>query len=1271
MPPIIRHCDRRRLGSILIVTLFMVVLLTILIVAFLDQSLLHRQISFTSAGQYRAQRISQAAIGFIESDILSEIANGSDTTGSNGYRPTTNWTMVPYRSGTIAGAPTLIKWSAAGQKFWVKGAHNLPAGNSDYAADGPIRSGSNSTLTPSANGRMIPQTRWDASMLSSTSITALVSSMWAPDWVLVTRQGLLSSGDVGKDPTQLPDLADPSKDKYVIGRYAYAIHDLGGLVDITAAGFPASLTVSGTDSNDLARKGNIGFADLTSLGLTTTQINNLIAWRNASTSSGASSAANYIDYLVNTASKTGFLNTAPGDHAFVSRQDFIQTGTSTLGLTRQQIAGFTTFSREVNAPCWGPTHDASDSVLAGSNSGYAGDGSATAYSDEYKYRTNATGTTTAGGAIVYNRFFPSVRVSGTFKRLNGQTAIAGEPLVVNRFDLSKLSWITHNNASKPSGVSNEDIYNYFGLTYGVLKDSDGSPDGSWFYSHTSQTYTPGSAAKIDHIMTLDEVAKTGREPDFFELLQAGILRGSLGQMVADPSVPASWNSTSGNVNGEYGRLLSLTDMTHAEARSALCRTDLSKPAGYPQLVHATEMYHVLQIGANMIDQADTDSFSTDIACCVPPASGESYTPPLNAEHFYGIENLPYINSLYGIAVRPPPTDPVVTPNTNQAYIHHWLSFALWNPHQNAMVAPCTQVTGTSSTETAPAKLRIYVPSGDEHPEVLFSTTVAQRYLERRFTADTSSTTSTLIEGPAWISFKINDYSSTYFATPTMLDPNHASVTPDSYDSNNSNALGLYKSSFSGGWQRAGIYLGWAYAPENHLLIPACDAAFWAGQTHDTEPPFDTTTGFPPTSSGGVRTRPSDISFSMPLNIFLQYWDSSSSKWRTYQQLRSLAWMTFGNAFIPYLDPGDPSVSSNASNLALAGSKSNPGGQPSLTDSSTFNLFIDPRTDRFNLFTPSLRPPNGATDMTLETAIVYSTSGGPTGPHFGNQTGQGSNMTNMKGMVNNMAGTANSNGSSYSDRDFVVRRGDAAGWSGADPLVSPKIDTQAKLFSPPAPTTTALAARPLMLDRPFRSVGEIGYTFRDDPWKSLNMVSNKSADAGLLDIFTVATSSTIAPPTVVAGKININSATAPVLQAIIKGAARTYNSINPTNVDTIISPADASALASSIVNTISTSGPLFTIADMTSLFPQDATTPTGQPGNKASREALVRALADSAQARTWNLLIDITAQSGRYSRNAKTLDKFIVEGEKHYWLHLAIDRFTGQIVDQQLESVAQW
>src|SRR6266566_2633448 len=49
--------------------------------------------------------------------------------------------------------------------------------------------------------------------------------------------------------------------------------------------------------------------------------------------------------------------------------------------------------------------------------------------------------------------------------------------------------------------------------------------------------------------------------------------------------------------------------------------------------------------------------------------------------------------------------------------------------------------------------------------------------------------------------------------------------------------------------------------------------------------------------------------------------------------------------------------------------------------------------------------------------------------------------------------------------------------------------------------------------------------------------------------------------------------------------------------------------------------------------------------------------------------DVVAQSGHFKLNASNLQNdFIVEGEQHYWVHVAIDRFTGQVIDKQIEVV---
>ena len=69
-----------------------------------------------------------------------------------------------------------------------------------------------------------------------------------------------------------------------------------------------------------------------------------------------------------------------------------------------------------------------------------------------------------------------------------------------------------------------------------------------------------------------------------------------------------------------------------------------------------------------------------------------------------------------------------------------------------------------------------------------------------------------------------------------------------------------------------------------------------------------------------------------------------------------------------------------------------------------------------------------------------------------------------------------------------------------------------------------------------------------------------------------------------------------------------------------------------------------------------------------REAAIRALVDVGTTRVWNLMIDMVAQTGRFPQGAKALHEFNVSGERRYWLHIAIDRSTGRVLDQQLERV---
>jgi hypothetical protein len=55
------------------------------------------------------------------------------------------------------------------------------------------------------------------------------------------------------------------------------------------------------------------------------------------------------------------------------------------------------------------------------------------------------------------------------------------------------------------------------------------------------------------------------------------------------------------------------------------------------------------------------------------------------------------------------------------------------------------------------------------------------------------------------------------------------------------------------------------------------------------------------------------------------------------------------------------------------------------------------------------------------------------------------------------------------------------------------------------------------------------------------------------------------------------------------------------------------------------------------------------------------------------MIDVVAQTGNYAPGTPNLTdpaKFIVQGEKRYWLHIALDRDGGAVLGTQLEQVVE-
>jgi hypothetical protein len=186
----------------------------------------------------------------------------------------------------------------------------------------------------------------------------------------------------------------------------------------------------------------------------------------------------------------------------------------------------------------------------------------------------------------------------------------------------------------------------------------------------------------------------------------------------------------------------------------------------------------------------------------------------------------------------------------------------------------------------------------------------------------------------------------------------------------------------------------------------------------------------------------------------------------------------------------------------------------------------------------------------------------------------------------------------------------------------------------------------MMNRPFRSVGEMGYAFRDQPFRTLSFSSTSSPDAGLLDLFS--TNDYSDSSGMRGGVVNLNSRQAPALAGVLTSTIRREdtprgNGAAPSpSPSPLASPAANSVATSLTLSTIST--PLVNRAGLTNLIASlPNTTGLGPNVPKTQREAVARALGEADQTRTWNLLIDVIAQSGKYAPGETNLTKFIVAG----------------------------
>ena len=426
----------------LVLVLSVVVIVTILVVAFLSISSLERSATRNYVEGQKADELARGGLSRVVGDFRHEMLAGSTTNAWGAYLPVTNLAMVPARIGTDASLTNLVRRSVASDPFYTS-----PPAYFNRARLPTNRASSVSSTNASANGRFISAGAWAMPQLVDTNSAAAFGAFTnrLPDWIFVTRAGPRALADADVAAAAIAT----STNDFVVGRYAYNVYDVGGLLDANLAGSPAA--GANLTASEIASKGSQAFADLPALGLTSAQVADLVAWRNTAT------GTNFSKYVFQDGPASGFLRGQPGDRAFFGRADFLRYA-RVNGWASPAIQNFTVFSADTAAPSWSPKWNASD--LGGTD---AEPDSPVSPPESYAYRDNKDLSTSR------NRDLRGVCVTAAFTRWDGREAKVGEPLIKSRFDLNWLAWITPDGPSASNGGdpmgTDANIKQRFGLVW--------------------------------------------------------------------------------------------------------------------------------------------------------------------------------------------------------------------------------------------------------------------------------------------------------------------------------------------------------------------------------------------------------------------------------------------------------------------------------------------------------------------------------------------------------------------------------------------------------------------------------------------------------------------------------------------------------------------------------------------------------------------------------------------------------------------------------------
>lgn len=651
-----------RKGSALVIVLALVVLLTFLIVAFLTRSQTDLVASSNYSKSMQAEEIAQLGSSFLISGLQQEVRQAMKTTGVKATVWPARSVVADPASGGDPANPTVDERNPREfTAFRISG-----ASSPDYdAAYGP---GVASTLPPNVASnvrtdtgrRPLDPARWNAPRL--LPYTPRSGSNWVncPSWIYVTRSGpksLTAPFPYSATLAQMKNVSDASNLDAAIGRFAYVMYDVSGLLDINVAGAP----LSGTDLAKplFGEKGSSAFANLATLFSSTAIPNagnaaDFVTWKIPASVDFHKTVAGEQLADVGLIEK-GMLESLPGSNTFFSRQDLIKFSGDNSDIVRggrsYRSAGgvdadsgilkfLRTSSRSVNAPML-------DEAIPFPSGG-----------------PNDLVTTTAVT-------IPRYKVSGVDKAEQDDYQIAAdEPLFQRKFPLSRIRWFSnHDVTGQPRAEVREAIKQHFGLTP-VSDLSERTTSKEWAGVPGFVYTSPDGTVPATKIKTLAEVAALPekREPDFFEWLKGAIDSDTLG-------VDAGWTMS-----------------------------DIALPQDQ------SKDFQIIQIGANILDQVDADDLPTLILTSVDNVKDRNDQPLVAL----GVENVPYINEMIVSVKREGQWNQVGAENMSA-----WLQPEIWMPHYSAN-AVSTRAGYNDPNEIGSFRMRVVDGEGWLHSHAAYT-----------------------------------------------------------------------------------------------------------------------------------------------------------------------------------------------------------------------------------------------------------------------------------------------------------------------------------------------------------------------------------------------------------------------------------------------------------------------------------------------------------------------------------------------------------------------